>query len=156
MIVERYMTKNVITVKSDDSLLIAAKKMKQNMIRHVPVVGEDNKLVGIISNRDIHKHTPPPGTVSEGEEHDTLVRIKVEEAMARHPMSVHPDTPLEDVATLMRDEKIGALPVTQDSKLVGIISESDIFNAFTDVIRLLKKKGVDLEQYKPAPPQGNQ
>ena len=149
MKVENYMTKQVITVKPGSSLQSAKNLMKANKIRHIPIVSDDEKLVGIISDRDIRKisSTSDPSH-EQGEKQELLTQSKVDDVMAKHPISVLPDTPIEDAATLLRDEKIGALPVIHEGKLAGIISESDIFNAFTDLIRILRKKGISLEQLK--------
>ena len=149
MIVENYMTKDVITLKPGDTLQNAKKTMKNRHIRHIPVISDDEKLVGIISDRDIRKYTPTPVAARKEDCDEEFMQTKVvEEAMTTHPVSTTPGTPIEEAVTLMRDEKIGALPVVSDGRLVGIITEADIFNAFTDLLRILKRKGITMEQLK--------
>lgn len=142
MTIDQYMTKNVVTVKAQDSFLLASQLMKSRQIRRVPVVDDQGQVVGIITDRDIKEFSPSQAiSLDVWELHDLVNKIQIGEAMTRHPITVTPDTPIEDAATLMRDEKVGGLPVIEKGKLVGIITESDIFNVLTDLIRTLRKEG---------------
>lgn len=147
MKVKDYMTRNVITVKEEDSLLQARNSMKKNQIRHLPVLNDEGKLVGIITFSDIMGYTPSQAiSMNFWEMMDIISRKKVKDAMTIAPATVIPDMPIEDVATLFREEKVGMLPVIEENQLVGIITDTDILNAFTDLMRVLRKEKFDFSK----------
>jgi len=120
MLISRLMTYGAETVSSYDTLQTAALVMKRGGFRRVPVV-DDNQLVGIISDRDVRAH--------EG----YLDNTRVSAAMTPDPKTVTPKMSVEDAARLMIEHKIGGLPVVEDSKLVGIITATDVLKAFLKV-----------------------
>jgi len=135
MFVRLWMTTELITIGTEQSVIEAQHCMRDNHIRRIPVVDDDGSLVGIVSQRDILNFLPsildgsPSGTSS------LAGSTKVGTIMTCAPMCVTPLTPLETVAQLMRQHKIGGMPVVDDSgTLVGIITESDIFSAFMEVL----------------------
>lgn len=137
MIVSMWMTRNPLVVTESVSIAVAANLMATRRIRRLPVVELDvarPTVVGIISSTDIlHAYAPdvnPFGTRPEAGARGYVVG----DVMTRHPLSTTPETPIEEVAKVLRDKKIGALPVVQGSGLVGIITESDIFRAFISVM----------------------
>jgi len=147
MKVRDYMTRNVITVKENDSLLQARNLMKKNQIRYLPVLNEESKLVGIITFSDIMGYTPSQAiSMNFWEMMDIISRKKVEDAMTVAPATVAQDMPIEDVATLFREEKVGMLPVIEDNRVAGIITDTDILNAFTDLMRVLRKEKYDFSK----------
>jgi len=121
MNVARWMTKDPVVVESKDTLAAVRLMMDKGSFRRVPVV-DGGKLVGIVSDRDLRQHT------------GTLSRIKVNGAMTTPVVSVTPTTMLEEAANLLVKHKIGALPVVDQDKLVGIISATDLLRAFAEVL----------------------
>lgn len=137
MFVRMWMTKDVITVSPDMPIMEARDVMKQHMVRRLPVV-KDEKLLGIVTQGDIQEAGPSGATsLSIWELNYLLARITVKEIMtpADELVTVSPDEPIEQAAHLMRKNKVGGLPVVQDTdKLVGIITESDIFDVFIELL----------------------
>ena len=147
MKVRHYMTRNVVMVKEGDSLLQARNLMKKNQIRHLPVLDEESKLVGIITFSDIMGYTPAQAiSMNFWEMMDIISRKTVKDAMTVAPATVAQDMPIEDVATLFREEKVGMLPVIEDNRVAGIITDTDILNAFTDLMRVLRKEKYDFSK----------
>ncbi len=152
MFVKLWMTSNVLTVNSSQPIIEVEQMMRENRIRQVPVV-DNGKLVGIISREDLSRAIPSIFDPSISPETlDQAGRFNAESVMTRSPMTVEPSTPLEQAALLMRTHKAGALPVIQDEKLVGIITQTNIFDAFLEVLGT-KKPGARIElkiDHKPA------
>jgi len=108
--------------------------MRKNNIRRLPVV-KNGELVGIITEREILEVSPSKATtLSIFELNYLLSKTKVSAVMTKDVITVSPDTLLEEAAVLMRDNRIGALPVLENNKLVGIITETNIFDAFIDLL----------------------
>jgi len=133
MFVSDWMTRKVFTVSPEDSIAGAAKLTKEKRIRHLPVV-HGEKLKGILSDRDIKEYVPSKATSLDVYElHYLLAKTKVKEIMKTQVYATTPDTPIEEAAMLMHDKKIGCLPVIENHKLVGIISDRDIFQVLVDI-----------------------
>lgn len=136
MLVKNRMTANPITVEEHTPVLEASELMRKHKVNRLPVMNGEN-LVGIVTEMDLLKVSPSSATtLSVFELHYLLSKLNVNEAMARNPITVTPDTTLEEAALIMRDREIGGLPVLEDGKLVGIITETDIFDAFLDLMGL--------------------
>ena len=135
MSVKHWMTNDVITVKADTSLLKCRSLMKEKNIRRVPVVDDDNHVIGIISDRDVKGASPSKATALEVHEMQYLLaEIKAKDIMTPSPVTVKPDTTVENAAVLMVDRKIGGLPVVNDDgRMVGIITDQDIFKVLIDI-----------------------
>ncbi len=134
MLVRNWMTPNVITVNPDTSLLKTGKLMRDNNVRRMPVVSNDGKLVGIVSDRDVRDASPSKATTLDMYEmHYLLAEIKASTIMTPNPFTVKPDDTVEMAAMLMLDHKIGGLPVVDQGNLVGIISEQDVFKALVNI-----------------------
>lgn len=134
MLVRDRMTKNPITVKPDLPVAEAMEWMRRENVRHFPVVDKEGKLVGIVARDDLLYASPSPVTsLSMWEITYLMSQVTVEEAMTKEVITTAEDTPLEEVARLMFDNKIGSLPVMRDGMLVGIITESDLFAAFLEL-----------------------
>ena len=115
MAVKHWMTNDVITVKADTSLLKCRNLMKEKNIRRVPVVDDDNHVIGIISDRDVKSASPSKATALEVHEMQYLLaEIKARDIMTPSPVTVKPDATVENAAVLMVDRKIGGLPVVGD------------------------------------------
>lgn len=135
MLVASRMTPDPITVTNKTPIDEALKAMRDKKVRRLPVVGEKGKLVGIVAEKDILYASPSPATsLSIHEIHYLVSKLTVEEIMTKNVFTVNHDTPLEEAARLMADNRIGALPVLKDGKLVGIITETDIFKAFLELV----------------------
>lgn len=138
MLVGKRMTRNPLTVTENTTVQEAEELMRKHNIRRLPVV-RGEKLVGIVTELDLLRVSPSAATsLSIFELNYLLTRLKVKEAMAKNPHTVTPETTLEEAALLMREKEVGALPVVEKQKLVGIITESDIFDAFIDLMGLRK------------------
>ncbi len=128
------MTKNPITVDSETFVLDAQKIMKENNIRRLPVV-DKGKLVGIITKHDILEASPSPATsLSIHELNYLLAKMKVKEVMKKNPITLTPDTPFEEALKIGQEKKIGAFPIVDKGKLVGISTESDIVRFLTHAL----------------------
>jgi len=135
MLVESRMTPDPITVINETPIDEALKAMRDKKVRRLPVVNQKGKLVGIVAEKDILYASPSPATsLSIHEIHYLVSKLTVEEIMTRNVFTVAHDTPLEEGARLMADNRIGALPVLKNGKLVGIITETDIFKAFLELV----------------------
>ena len=138
MIVGMWMTRHLVVIEPDTPLTAAAQLMADNRIRRLPVArrnGTDLRLLGIVSQSDIYRALPP-GCHPLMESPQVLESQKLaRDLMTCSVLTTAPDTPIEDAATIMRDRKIGALPVLRDDHLVGLITESDIFRAFISVLK---------------------
>ncbi len=144
MLVRKKMKKDLITITKEERMTTAKKILQEKNIRHLPVV-EGKKLIGLVTNMDIRKAEASPATSLEIRElHYLLDKIKVSEIMTRNVLTVHPDTSVEEAATLIHDNKIGCLPVIEDGNLVGIITENDVMEIFIQVMGI-KEKGSRLE-----------
>jgi acetoin utilization protein AcuB len=133
MKVADYMTRDVITAHVTDGLRQTFYRMRERDIRHMPVLGEHEKLAGIISDRDLRR----PDWVDDEENvaHYYLLdnQHKVQDAMTGAPTCVAPDDDIQRAVALVVEKRIGALPVVDaEGKLVGMISAIDLLRAFQD------------------------
>lgn len=139
MFVKNKMTTNPFTVSPDQTIPDAHEIMLKNNIRRLPVV-KDGKLVGVVSNIDISRSSPSKATsLSINELTYLLAKTKISKVMTKRPLTITSDALLEEAATLMRDNNISFLPVVDDGKLVGIITESDIFDSFIELLGFREK-----------------
>ena len=135
MPVQNWMTTDVVSVGPDTSLLKVGKLMKDHHIRRIPVVDENGQVIGIISDRDVRDASPSKATTLDMYEmHYLLAELKAKNIMTAKPITVKPTDTVEQAALIMLDNKVGGLPVVDDSgKLVGIISDHDVFKALVDI-----------------------
>jgi len=135
MLVHERMGKHPLTVRPDAPVDATLKRMKEERIRRFPVVGDEGELVGIVSETDLLYAAPSPATsLSVYEMHYLYSRIEVRQVMTEDVITVEHDDPIEEAARLMIDHRIGGLPVMRDGNLVGIITETDIFKAFMEML----------------------
>jgi len=135
MLVRDRMTLNPVTITPDVSVTDALRLMTDRKIRRLPVLDAQGRLVGIVSDRDLLLASPSPATsLAIWEIHELLAKLTVEKIMTREVLTVPEDTPLEEAARLMVDRRIGGLPVMRGAALVGIISESDLFQALLQLL----------------------
>ncbi len=135
MLVKDFMTPDPVTITPDTSHQEAVRIMREHGFRRLPVIDKHGKLVGIVVEKDLLSTQPSPATtLSIWEIHNLLSKLKVKEFMSHPVYIVGEDCPLEDAAKIMVEKKIGCLPVMRGDKLVGIITETDIFKAFTRML----------------------
>lgn len=134
MFVRNYMSSNPITVGPDVSFPEAMGMLRRQKIRRLPVI-EKGKLVGIIVEEDLLSNQPSPvTTLSIHEMYALLERLRVRQIMSRPVVTVEGGCPVEEAARIMVERKIGCLPIMDGEKLVGIITETDIFKALVEVL----------------------
>jgi acetoin utilization protein AcuB len=136
MLVRDRMSSPPITTDVRASLAEVLALMRQHDIRRLPVL-ERHRLVGIVTWTDLMRAQPSPASTLVSWEIPALLRsVAVREIMTPDPITIGPDAPIEAAAVIMRREKIGGLPVTDGPVLRGVITESDIFEAFIDLTGL--------------------
>ena len=141
MLVGERMSRPVITVTSDSPIMEAFDLLKRENIRRAPVI-KGGKLVGIISDHDLLNASPSQATTLSVYELPYLLgKIKVQDVMTTLVISVTEDTPIEEAARIMADNKLGGLPVLRDNQLVGMITETDLFKIFLELMGA-RNKGV--------------
>lgn len=146
MFVGQRMTKSVITVSPGDTLKAASGLLKEHRIHQLPVV-ENGELVGFVSGTDIRNSTFETSTVTQLGK--ILVKNRtVSEIMIRDVITVTPEDTVEDALLVIQRRRLGALPVADGKKLVGIITKRDILAAFCDVLKV-EEPGVRIEVLLP-------
>jgi acetoin utilization protein AcuB len=149
MLVEYRMTRDPVTISPDTPIAEALAKMRQKKVHRFPVVDNKGKMVGIVSHSDLLYAAPSSATsLSIWEVTYMLNQIKVSEVMTRKVITVDEDCPIEEAARLMRYHAIGSTPVLHDGQLVGIITESDIFDVFLELL-MAQEKGIRLTALAP-------
>ena len=154
MLVRERMSRPVITVQQEIPIMEAHTVMRNEHIRRLPVMDKRKRLVGIISEKDI-LHAKPSGvtSLSVWEVQYLLSEITVEEVMTRDVIIINEDSPIEEAARIMADNKIGGLPVLRDGKVVGIITETDLFKIFLEMLGA-REHGIRLAALVPNTPGG--
>ena len=120
MLARHRMTANPTTISPQDTLATASEKMTAGKFRRLPVI-QDDVLVGILTDRDILRFVGAEG------------RTRVDGAMTETPLTISPTTPVEEAVRLMRTHQINGLPVVENGKVIGILTSSDILQAFVEV-----------------------
>jgi acetoin utilization protein AcuB len=152
MLVGERMSHPVISVEPDTPVQEALNMMHREHVRRFPVTDEHGHLVGIVAERDLLHASPSDATsLSVWELNYLLGKIVVKEVMAKDVITVTEDTLLETAARIMADRKIGGIPVLRDKKVVGIITETDLFKIFLEVMGA-RKPGVRLTVMVPNKP----
>lgn len=152
MYVRSRMTANPYTVAPEATIAETLELMRSKGIRRVPVV-KNGKLVGIITERKLLEVSPSTATsLSIFEISYLLSKTRVESIMTKTPVTVSPGSLLEEAALKMREHDIGGLPVLDGEKLVGIITETDIFDSFVEIMGFKdigSRIAVEIEEDKP-------
>lgn len=128
-LVKDWMEKNVVTADPNMGMLKAHKLMRDNKIRRLPVVNKRGELVGLVTRSDVRKAEPSgASTLNVWEINYLLAQLTLKEIMTRQVITCHANDSIKSVAIKLHENKIGALPVVDDhNKVVGIITESDVF-----------------------------
>ncbi len=144
MFVRWRMTPNPIVIDPEVSILDALHIMKEKKVRRLPVVAH-GKLVGIVTERDLRESPSLKATsLSIYELNYLLAKTPVKEVMTKDPITVTPDTTIEEAAVIMRDNEISGLPVIEDGKVVGIVTETDIFDMLVKLLGFRKGTRITL------------
>jgi acetoin utilization protein AcuB len=129
------MSRPVITVRPEMPIQEALNLMRKEHIRRLPVTDPRGRLIGIVSERDLLHASPSEATsLSIWEINYLLSKITVERVMARDPVTVTEDTPVEEAARIMADRQVGGLPVMRGGEIVGMITETDLFKLFLELL----------------------
>lgn len=130
MLIKNWMTEKVITVDADESMNNAIFILEENRISLLPVI-EKGQLVGIVSDRDLKRASPPLETVYSMEEFVTFISdLKMRDLMPPHPITLSPDNTIKEAALLLIEKRISGLPIViGPKKLVGIITRTDLLEA---------------------------
>ena len=131
MTVRELMTGALITATPETPVLDARSLMQKERIRHLLVTDEKGELLGIVTDRDIRLNLPSQATsLSVWEINHLLMRLTLDKLMTRSVITVGPDREARDAAQLLLEHRIGALPVVDAGRLVGIVTETDLLRAF--------------------------
>ena len=134
MFVSERMSRPVITVTPETPVHDALAMFKRERIRRAPVM-QNGKLIGIVSASDLMNASPSPVTsLSVWEMNYLISKVKVKNVMTKKVITVTKDTPIEEAARIMADNKIGGLPVMDGEKVVGMITETDLFKVFLELM----------------------
>ncbi len=149
MLVGERMTAPVITIGPEVPIQDALQLMRKSKIRRLPVIDKSNVLVGLISEKDVLNASASDATsLSIWELNYLLSKIETGGIMITDVITVSPDTPIEEAARIMADNKIGSLPVMDGVELVGIVTETDLFKTFLELLGA-RKSGVRLTALVP-------
>jgi acetoin utilization protein AcuB len=139
MLVGERMSRPVISVTPDTPINDVLAMFRKEHIRRAPVM-KDGKLVGIVSERDLLNASPSPvTTLSIWELNYLISKVKVKDVMTKKVITVDQDTPIEEAARIMADKKIGGVPVVSAGKVVGIITETDLFKILLELMGARQK-----------------
>jgi len=145
MIITDRMKKNPGVATPGMSIPDAKAKMKAEKVHRLPVLDEDRRLVGVISEKDILLAAPSPAsTLSTYESNYLLSRLKVKDIMSRNPHTITKETTIEEAVRLMVENDLSCLPVMEDGFLIGIVSKSDLFKILLELLGA-KHEGVRVE-----------
>lgn len=134
MLVRDRMSKHPVVIRPHASVPDALKVMQGSRVRQLPVVTEKGELVGIVSLVDLFRVSPSTATSLSVWEVDYLLeKITIEQVMTKNVITVTEDTPIEEAGRIMVENKISGLPVMRGSELVGIFTETDVFNVLLEL-----------------------
>lgn len=142
-----YATRDVRTVPSTGTLRDVIQLMATGGFRHLPVVDGQGALVGIVSDRDVRRLLPSPGT-DPREVDRSLAETRVVDVMTRDPITLHPDASMIAAIEKVLEHRVGALPILREGRLVGILTRSDILRAFADTLG--RSETLHIEETPPA------
>ena len=138
MFISKFMTKDVVTLGRESDIAEAKELMIRYRIRHLPVTRPDNTLIGMVSDRDIRSAMPSKHFHDHGikeMEAERLTGVLVQEIMTKDPVSISLSSTIQDALLLIEKTRVGAFPVVDENlKVVGIVSDRDLLNAFINVL----------------------
>ncbi|MFP4071933.1 MAG: CBS and ACT domain-containing protein [Desulfovibrionales bacterium] len=129
MLISEWMSREVICMELETSMMKASKILKERDIRRLPVVDAERRILGIVTDRDIKEASPSKATTLDVHElYYLLSEIKIKDIMTPNPITIGVNDTVEKAAVIMLEKKVEGLPVVDDdNKVVGIVTESDIF-----------------------------
>lgn len=131
MTILKAMSSKVITIDANDTLLQATRTMKENNIKHLPVVDDMGSLVGIVTDRDLKEASASDATTLEVHELLYLLdKVVIDSIMTKNVITADKGTPLKQAALLMVEKGIGCLPVVEGRDVVGIVTRTDLLRYF--------------------------
>ncbi|WP_027178228.1 CBS and ACT domain-containing protein [Maridesulfovibrio bastinii] len=135
MLVKHWMTREVVTLTPERSMMKAAKLLKEKNIGRLPIVNDDGELVGLVSDRDVKEASPSKATTLDMHElYYLLSEIKLKDIMTRKVLTVSEDDTIEKAAVILQEKKIGGLPVVDsENKCIGIITNTDVFKVLIEI-----------------------
>ncbi len=130
------MSSPAITIEASAPVARAVAVMKREEVRHLPVLGPDGTLVGILTDRDLRQVIFDPSIQERlGAAVDALKDLTVRDVMTWTVVTARPDMSIREAASVMRERKIGALPVVERGRVVGMLTERDVLRAFATILR---------------------
>ncbi len=135
MRIEEIMRKNIVTIQTSTTIGEALLLLRANRIRHLPVI-ENDSLVGIVSDRDLRDALP--SRLLTHDDDDTVLHKPVADIMNQQVITAHPLDFIEDAALQLYEHKIGSLPIVEGNRLVGLITESDLFSSLIELFGVNK------------------
>ncbi|WP_457570750.1 CBS domain-containing protein [Desulfovulcanus sp.] len=143
LLVSDLMTRDVFSLKEFDTLAAARSLMKLARIRHIPIVDDKNNFIGLLTHRDILSATISKLAGIDRQTQDELdASIPIREIMRTDIKTTTPDMKLKDAAAILLKHKYGCLPVLDEKKLVGIITEADFLSLTISLMNALENQGV--------------
>jgi len=135
IVVRDVMSTQLVTLAADETVSLAEQLMRAIEARHLPVLGEGDRLVGIVSDRDLLRAAASSLAGLHEEDARTFKRqIRVDQIMSRNIAVAKPETMLRDAAKLMRANKISCLPVVEGERLVGLVTETDLVDVLISAL----------------------
>ena len=129
------MTRDAVCLRDTAPLREAVELVIGRHIRHMPVLDGAGHLVGIATDRDVKRALPSPLSATAAEEYEAILdTTPLARVMTREPLTVAPETPLADAVNIMLNNRIGGLPVVEDGKLMGILTERDVLRVCVDLL----------------------
>lgn len=134
MLVKDWMTTDPITVNPDTSVMKASQVMKENNVRRLPVINDKGQVVGIVTDRDLKEASPSKATTLDVHElYYLLSELKVKDIMSRKVITITAEETVEKAAVIMLEHKVTGLPVVDGGRLIGILSQGDVFRVLTSI-----------------------
>jgi len=138
--VRDFMTDEPVTLHEDDRLREAVELVMVRRLRHIPVLDAQERLVGIVTDRDIKRTLPSPLSSSAREEYEALLETTaVGRVMSPNPITIDADADVSDAVEILVQSRIGGLPVIDGGVLVGVFTERDALRGYVELLQALQK-----------------
>lgn len=130
------MKTDVVTLRKTDTLQIADTFMRQGLIRHLPIVDADKKLIGLVAQADLFKASASAvPSVTRAPKQRRLEQLTVRDVMTTNLITITPDAEIVEAVDLLASGRLGCLPVVENSRLVGILTETDCLRYLSDLLK---------------------